>query len=142
MHILVLCKLDIQTNTKDNLLHTCILSVIHFDFRAMSVGNEDTVSFFRGDHTFSANNPTADLNDEKLLKKLLANIICTCCTVPELRGDYSFGEGGRPRMGKRKYAFADGARPRMGKRVPVEETDLLDRGKNGDLGSTGDFMTF
>merc|ERR1712192_386616 len=50
---------------------------------AMSVGNEDAMSFF---------------------------------PVPDPRSDYSFGEGGRPRMGKREYSFADGGRPRMGKR--------------------------
>merc|ERR1712192_87433 len=60
---------------------------------AMSVGNEDAMSFF---------------------------------PVPDPRSDYSFGEGGRPRMGKREYGFADGGRPRMGKRDPVEDVDLLD----------------
>ena len=50
--------------------------------------------------------------------------------VPDLRADYSFGEVGRPRMGKREYSFADGGRPRMGKREPVEEAaDLMDGGK-------------
>merc|ERR1712192_106008 len=67
---------------------------------AMSVGNEDAMSFF---------------------------------PVPDPRSDYSFGEGGRPRMGKREYGFADGGRPRMGKRDPVEDSDLLD----GGLGQNG-----
>ena len=115
-------------------------SVIILFCRAMSVGNEDDISFFQGDMILCYFKLiTTTLKMDKCWK----SIIYTCWTVPELRGDYNFGEGGRPRMGKREstmgkrettmgkreYTFADGSRPRMGKRDPVEETDSLDRGK-------------
>ena len=100
----------------------------HSVFRAMSVGNEDAMAFFRGDEILCYLTKASVHWSCKCCKSM----IYTCCTVPELRADYSFGEGGRPRMGKRDpYTFpTDGGRPRMGKREPAEETDdLMDGGK-------------